>query len=566
MFPKILSYNKFISSYAKKFNDMTNNDIGGYNLSAGTKTFMINGRIYNLFATRVSLVPYHSVDTEIIPGNTNCDKSEKEFKEKKTEPVKNIIITQKNFDSRYKKIPEDDYGKNFVWNAWNIPRRNHSNIFIGEITKDNTIIEKEIVYENEIAIDSRILYLKTIEFQNIYDNLYLFLIIPRNLINNLYHLIIIKYKNEDDSFISKLIKISTNIMRSTSINNNLGLNSNSINTTCYKFEIIENDLYESDELHLYYFNWFENNCITQFINVINIPSSEYLKKNFLSLKKIEYYNHLTLKKNPIKTLESQLIKCELEIKNNFLNGDYKYEKICQKIYRIKNLEMSFGTPFIKTINNKLLGIGHSKLLSNDNIYVYKSEKLIRLQKLIPDILRKLFNNKYKQHHSSFFPGCISGNNYFSYFIKYDDINKTFFISDFFIPIDTSDKYHFSLIFTVGIFNIDNYTYITSGEGDYYNSIIKYDTNDILCSCIHDVLDSGFNYDKINFYFQIKCKNKIMKNVLIDDTLNVDDIYENCVNIDFPNLEHISLSSQSKKYLKKYFKYKKKYLDMKKDII
>ena len=64
--------------------------------------------------------------------------------------------------------------------------------------------------------------------------------------------------------------------------------------------------------------------------------------------------------------------------------------------------MSFGTPFIICTSNELLGVGHSKLFSNSNIYIYKSEKLNKIHKLIPEILRTLFGDKYKQHHSSFF--------------------------------------------------------------------------------------------------------------------------------------------------------------------
>ena len=132
----------------------------------------------------------------------------------------------------------------------------------------------------------------------------------------------------------------------------------------------------------------------------------------------------------------------------------------------------------------------------------------------------------------FLPPCITGYNYFSYFIKYNDNKKTFNISDFFIPIDLSDKYHFSLIFTIGIFNINDNTFITSGEGDYYSSIIKYNTNELLESCRHDVLSDDFNMDNVNFYFQFKYKDGTIENILIDETLDINKLHIKCITDNF----------------------------------
>ena len=168
------------------------------------------------------------------------------------------------------------------------------------------------------------------------------------------------------------------------------------------------------------------------------------------------------------------------------------------------------------------------------------------------ILRNLFGDKFKQNHSSFQPHCIVGYNYFSYFIKYNEKCNTYHISDFFIPIDFSDKYHFSLIFTTGIFIIDDNTFITSGEGDFYNSIIKYNTNDLLASCIHNILDENFNVDNFNFYFQMKYPDGTMENILIDETLDINNFVCKCRN------------KYRNKYKNKYLKYKNKYL-MKKNI-
>ena len=165
---------------------------------------------------------------------------------------------------------------------------------------------------------------------------------------------------------------------------------------------------------------------------------------------------------------------------------------------------------------------------------------------------KLFGKNFKQHQSSFTLGCVTGNNYFSYFIKYNENLNTFFISDFFIPIDLSDEYHFSLIFTIGIFNIGENIYITSGEGDYYCSIIKFNSQQIIDSCVHDVLSEDFNINNVKFYFQFKFSDGDYENVLIHEITDskICELLLKC-------------KGSESELKKKYVKYKLKYHNLKK---
>ena len=521
MFPKPLSYNKFVFSKSRKFNEETfNNYTGGFNLSAGTEPFNIDGRYYNLFCTRYYTIKSCVFDREIIPGNMKCEKYNLE-----TEIMRHIKDNNKSFYSTYKNISEDDYGKNYVWSDWeNKKIELNSKIFIGEITSDNNITEIEIINEEDqknLFEDSRILYIKSIEYdENKY--IYIYVIFPRCLVSvsAKYYFYFIKYDDRESKFKYFRQEESTNLCPQNTIRQ---LNTKSINTECYKYEIFENKDTDYNYIKFYFFNWYENKCITQFrvnsklLNDSNIIDlfTDKKKKNY-----IEPYIHM------LSFYESMI--CVLKINNEHLNGDIQLVlseiEPKKKVWRIKNMEMSFGTPFINVNNNdNLIAVGHGKLFSNKNIYIYKSLKLNRIQDLIPKILRKLFGNKFKQHHGSFEPPCVLGYNYFSYFIKYNDKLETYYISDFFIPIDFSDKYHFSLIFTVGIFNIGNNTYITSGEGDFYNSIIKYNTNDILCSCNHNVLDKNFNFDDMNFYFLIKHLDGTIENLLIDDSSDINNL-------------------------------------------
>jgi len=554
MLPNVLSYNKFTSSRAARFNIKTNNDIGGFNLASGTNTFKINDRTFNLFSNRLLTIDGKSDDKEVIPGNI-C-KLPLSFD--RYPQLKDVNLT---YQTTYKEIDRDDLGKNFVWGDWsNANFENESSVFIGEITQDNRIIETKIIIDTKSGVksnvdvklsDVRLLYLKSISVsENINDNYHLYLIIPRTLINEYYYLAIIKYDSDKDEFINKNYIISTGI-RSGNIKN-IGLSAGSINTPIYKFEIINKDD-TTDELSLYYFNWYENSCVTQFINSVRIPSDNLIVSSFNDLK--DFGNKFNAGNSNLK------IECMLPIKNIFLEGNIKLSP-----NGIMNIEMSFGSPFVNCSNNKLLGVGHSKLLSNSSMYPYNSNKLKKIQELVPKTLRKLFGNKYKQHHNAFLPECLTGYNYFSYFIKYDDNAKTFNISDFFIPIDLSDKYHFSLIFTTGIFNIGDNTFITSGEGDYYSSIIKYNTNAVLDSCRHNVLYDSFNLDDINYYFQLKYLDGNVENILIDETLNIHQLYNKC----FPTsaatyLENSSSRRNQYYYRKKYLKYKNKYMKLKNEL-
>jgi hypothetical protein len=551
MLPNILSYNKFTSSRAATFNSTTNNDIGGFNLASGTNTFKINDRTFNLFSNRLYTVSSHIPNKEIIPGNT-CDENIL------SSYLNDVTIKKVNsfYGTRYKEIDRDDLGKNYYWGDWNNPKFiNESCVFIGEVTQDNRIIETQTIIDKITTVnvkldDIRLLYLKSIKIsENMNDNYHLYLIIPRTLIDSNYYLVIIKYDSEKNKFINKNYNIPTGVT-----NRNIGaigLSTGSINTPSYKFEIINKDDI-TDELSLYYFNWYENSCVTQFINSVRIPNDNKIISTFNGLS--HFGNYFNGGSSNLK------IECMMPIKNIFLEGNMKLLP-----EGIMNIEMSFGSPFVNCSNNKLLGVGHSKLLSNRSIYGYNSHKLNKIQELVPKTLRKLFGNNYKQHHSAFQLKCTTGYNYLSYFIKYDDNAKTFNISDFFIPIDLSDKYHFSLIFTTGIFNIGDNTFITSGEGDYYSSIIKYNTNKLLDSCRHNVLSESFNLNDINYYFQLKYLDGKVENILIDETLNIHQLYNKCFYLSASTYLENTSSRRNQYYRKKYLKYKNKYIKLKNEL-
>ena len=107
MLPKPLSYNKFVFSECDKFNKETNNNTGGFNLSSGTKPFYINDRFFNLFCLRYYTIKSTVYDREIIPGNMKCNINI--LSEHET-----IKSFRTSFNSEYKDISIEDYGKNYA--------------------------------------------------------------------------------------------------------------------------------------------------------------------------------------------------------------------------------------------------------------------------------------------------------------------------------------------------------------------------------------------------------------------------------------------------------------------
>ena len=167
---------------------------------------------------------------------------------------------------------------------------------------------------------------------------------------------------------------------------------------------------------------------------------------------------------------------------------------------------SFGSPFVKINDNLYIGVGHIKIINNgENKDIYlKNSKIQKTSNYISETFPKLFGNKYKEHYGrnnvSNEPTECHGYKYMSYFIKIefnDDDDIIMNISDAFLPINTNAEYIFSLIFTIGIMLKENHIIITSGEGDYYSSIISFDKNNIIKSCRHDV--TNFNMEKYNFH-------------------------------------------------------------------
>jgi hypothetical protein len=253
------------------------------------------------------------------------------------------------------------------------------------------------------------------------------------------------------------------------------------------------------------------------------------------------------------------LECSLKINNDFLIGNDRAD--VDKA--LDTHAFSFGTHFIPVDEegNVLIASGHIKISSRSirgSVFYNRDSKPVKVQTKLYNILTSLFGYKFKQNQSSF-EDCASGYSYLGYFIKYDKKANTYHISDFFVTADMRDKYHFSLLNSFGIMNIGEHTYITSGEGDFYNSILKFNTKDILNWCRYDALSKDFNINNINYLLLLKDTNGEMNNIIIDD----DTITEKVVRY-FTGIPDISIGnpyiglSFKNTWEKKYLKYKSKY--------
>jgi hypothetical protein len=210
------------------------------------------------------------------------------------------------------------------------------------------------------------------------------------------------------------------------------------------------------------------------------------------------------------------------IENNYLIGEdmYKNGSISHAF--------SFGTHLINTkYENISIGVGHIKILqsfntetvqtidnmNNTNWYVKNSVPII-VQKRLYSFMREKFPLKFKQNLSGFIDCKIGGYSYLSYFIMYNKRLKKFYISDFFFTVDIKDNYHFSLIFSIGIFKIKDKIYVTSGEGDYYSSVLTFNEDDIIKYCRHDALSKDFTIENCNYSIIIKDMKGTIDNIIL----------------------------------------------------
>ena len=272
-----------------------------------------------------------------------------------------------------------------------------------------------------------------------------------------------------------------------------------------------------------------------------------------------------------------------------INNDYLIHEDIPQCILARNPSMlsntkshlfSFGSNFLNISESIYIGIGHIKILEmietgnnecTKSWYAPNSKPLI-IQKLLFEFLNNKFPGKFKQNLSGFcssnYENCVYGGySYLSYFIKFDTSNNTFFISDFFFTIDIKDNYHFDLIFSMSMFEIDNHIYVTSGEGDYYSSILKFNKEDIPSYCKYNALDENFNIANCNYCIIIKDYDGKIHNLKIDDKMNEtaqnmrikfgeDNIMQKMDTTEYNTMQKMDTAKN------KYLKYKNKYLKLK----
>jgi hypothetical protein len=502
-----LSYVKFVSplsSTPEKVNFVQ--EYGGFNLACGTEPFEFGGKYYNVFCLRYITPKEHA--NGFIPGNMRCEKTDIE-------------------------LPKKDMGVNFVWNNWgdlNLISENY--VFLGQIDPiTGNILQVKIILNRGDA-DLRLYRINFEEYKHICN----YILCPREYMSGKY---MKKYK---------LISLRPYIDESGITDFNVflldidlpnlydcGLTDKDWNLPIYKSIVQDKVNYYDAEL--FYFKWYENKCVVEFSLNIQLPTYEMLDGYFKNTHgiqdtdKIEEIKDEVLEKlydNYWLTVDNcKKTSCGLRIGNKYLIGNDFVDSDNIKLKTINTHGFSMGTHFINVGDNTSIAVGHIKIISrkhNEYVVYADGSKPIKIQEKIYQLLTSLFGYTFKQNHSAF-PNCNQGYSYLSYFIKYNDSKKTYHISDFFLSVDMSDKYHFSLLNTFGIMKINEHTYITSGEGDYYNSIMKFKTSDIVSWCKYDALAADFTIDNMNYLVILKDLDGELHTIVIDDQMVIDDIVQ-----------------------------------------
>ena len=167
----------------------------------------------------------------------------------------------------------------------------------------------------------------------------------------------------------------------------------------------------------------------------------------------------------------------------------KNEDKAKKNYGIMPL-FSFTTPHIALTDDRLMGVGHIKIHTNQTKYPYKANSNIDLfrKHLTEDMAQ--YGPRYIPHNGSTNKSDCEGYIYLMFFYIYDLRKSDFIISDAFCPLDFNAEYYFSLIFPMGIaLSADNKTiYVTAGIGDYYAVILTFSYDEVVTSCTHSMLN------------------------------------------------------------------------------
>lgn len=524
-----LQYKKFYSSLIAKYKDYKLGDFSGFNLSCGTRYFKIkknDNDIYNLFNVRfhMSKIRFETKDDEfgelktMIPGNMYCETND----------------TNTNTNNNIN-------GYDFFWNNWS-EIVNLSYYFIGKVDDKGNIDEIQKIYID--GQDNRIIYLKTINSDN--KKVWVYLLCPRIYHNDKFKIIMIT-KYFTGGFVYKIINLDI-----LNENKHECVRKSDSNMPYYESEYIKYNK-DFDIIKIHFLRFFENNCITGVNLKFIIPNNKTIEKylffteeypNLIKLIDDIYGSNQKIKYNALehimKEIEKakdklplqyfyELLNCELfecrddekefKINNNYINGIYKKNGL------INSPLFSFGSPFINMNDGYFLSVGHIKIpvADNDEIKCDPECKMVTIRDKIKKILSELFNDEYKMHLSHY---CKIGYHYLSYFMIWDRNTNEFYISDFFMPIDFNDRYHFSLIFTSGIYDIpilsEDYEYIgsniiiTSGEGDYYSSVMKFRYDDIFKACTHNIMSNTFDIEKMEYFFIVKTDDGNIKTVNINE--------------------------------------------------
>ena len=242
---------------------------------------------------------------------------------------------------------------------------------------------------------------------------------------------------------------------------------------------------------------------------------------------------------------------------------------------------SFTTPHIEIeddVKKCWIGVGHTKIRNPAERYPYiEGSKIEQFRTNLHKQMFEKYGDKYKLHMGSSNPPDCMGYIYLMYFYKLihnGDDDYDMFISDSYLPLDLSDEtkddYKFSLVFPMGIVkqNINGHDVlkVSCGEGDYNSIILDFDYETVMKSIKYDVK----TFDITNYeYYLLLYKNGIsVQTTLCKDDKSITDVNDK-LNGTHPISKIIELttniSSSQEPFMRKYIKYKTKYLQLKYDL-
>lgn len=287
----------------------------------------------------------------------------------------------------------------------------------------------------------------------------------------------------------------------------------------------------------------------------NIPLYDYKydENNFLYSKYLFWFEYY--KKESLNVLSNGEIfeeNGEIFEETSDKNSDFLYISGQQQIIKYLSSGIlgvgtndspmfSFGTNLIKIDDNCYLGAGHIKIktkkeeYSKEKNHYNENSNIFMVQQIIHEIMIAKYGDEYIYHRGSS-PYGNSGFIYMTYFylLKNENENITFLFSDPFLIIDERMEYKFSLMFTIGIYKEDDKIVITSGIGDFYNSITKFNFDDVINMCNHNITKTNVSTD-LTYNLSFIDKNNNYRNLSIKDIVKINDkLYD--TNLLFNNIK------------------------------